>query len=335
MTPAPSPRPPRKPLARLSQREEAILLAIAKLRYATRLDIAHLPACSDVSESYLRKILAALAGGKDLQPNQYLCRFPRPQTTPGSLEKVYALGARGREYLTTLLGERVHWWYGPAKTSNHSFSYLLHQLTLTRLVCAAWYWSQQQSAFSLVQVRMSYELARTAPTVTLDTAESQTPVTVIPDAWLCFERSDGKKFPVLLEIDRGTEQHEKFSAHARARIRLIVSGAYERSFGLAAVRIAYATTGLTPEYRNSRLHTMRQWTAAVVNEAITEDNRQAWMGMFCFTSLVYEDIYQDASALFASDVWLRPDALTPVPLFTEDPQPPQGEAHEPDSQAHG
>jgi hypothetical protein len=335
MTPAPSPQHEPKPPESLTQREEAILRAIAKLRYVTSLDVSHLPVCAGLSASYLRKILSALSGGKDLTPNQYLCRFPRPQTSAGSSEKVYALGARGRDYLTRVLRERVQWWYGPAKVSSQSFSYLLHQLTLSRLVCAAWHWSQRQSAFTLVHVLMSYEVAQTAPTVTLQTADQQRTVTVVPDAWLCFEDTAGEKYPILLEIDRGTEYQERFKAHVLARIRFLRSGSYERVFGTPAVSIAYVATGLTPEYRDCRLRTMRQWTQEAVAAEMTGEHRQAWMGLFRFTSLSYATMYEDTPALFLDAVWLRPDALPPVPLFTQEPQQPQGEAHDYEAHATG
>jgi len=329
----PAPFPPSLPHGALTSREEAILRALAKLRYATRLDIAHLPACATLSDSHLRKILSHLAGGKDQQRNHYLCRFPRPRTTRGSIEKVYALGALGREYLITTLGERVDWWYGPQRGGRpQGFSYLLHQLTLTRLVCAAWHWSTQQSEFTLIQHLLSYQLGRNAPTVSIEIAGQQKTFEVVPDAYLLFERSDGAKFPVLVEIDRGTEYQERFKHHVRARLRLIKSGAYERSFGLTELCcIAYATTGLTPEYRDARLHTMRLWTKEVVEEEITGKHFQAWMGRVRFTSLEYETIYQCASALFTRELWYRPDSLIPVALLSEDPQPREGEAHETDA----
>jgi Replication-relaxation len=322
MTPAPSPKPP-KTLERLTWRQEEILRAIATLHFATITDIAHLPACAGLTDSHLRKILAALSGG-DQQPNQYLCRFPRPQTTRGALEKVYTLGARGRAYLLRELGEPVHWWYSPAKASAHSFSYCLHQLTLTRLVCAAQHWARQQTEYRLVQSLLSYALAQTAPSVTIQRAESPTTVPVIPDAWLLFERKD-EKYPVLLEIDRGTEYQERFTQHVRARLRFILDGAYKRAFGIDAVCIAYVTTGVTSDYRTSRLESMRQWTKEVVEAEIFGKNRQAWMERFRFTSLAYEEIYERINELMTENVWYPPDGETKVPLWSESPTNPHEE----------
>src|SRR5688500_11837407 len=104
------PAPPRKPLLIVSERDEAILRALAKVRFATAKDITHLlPIFSPSSLSHVREVLTALAGGGDYQPYQYLLRFSRPQITIGTTEKVYTLGARGREYLASALGEPVSW----------------------------------------------------------------------------------------------------------------------------------------------------------------------------------------------------------------------------------
>jgi hypothetical protein len=323
MTPAPSHQPNQKPLERLTWRQEEILRAMATLHFATRLDIAHLPACAGLSDSQLRKILAALSGG-DNQPNQYLCRFSRPQITRGALEKVYTLGALGRGYLVRELGEPVHWWYSPAKASTHSFSYLLHQLTLTRLVCAAQHWAREQTEYCLVQSLLSYALARTTPPVTIQRAESPTTVPVIPDAWLLFERNE-EKYPVLFEIDRGTEYQERFKQHVSARLHFILSGAYHRAFGIDAVCIAYVTSGVTSDYRTSRLESMRQWTKEVVAAEISEENRQAWMGRFRFTSLPYEEIYERINELLTETMWYPPDGETKVYLWSESPTNPHEE----------
>jgi hypothetical protein len=320
MKPAPSPQRQPKPLEKLTWRDEEILRAIAALHFVTLTDIAHLPACAGLSHAHLRKILTSLSGG-DNQPNQYLCRFPRPQTTRGAIEKVYTLGARGRGYLLRELGEPVHWWYTPAKASNHSFSYLLHQLTLSRVVCAAQYWARQQTEYRLTRSALSYALARTAPSVTIKRAEQPKTVSVIPDAWLLFERKE-EKYPVLLEIDRGSEYQERFKTHVSARLRFLLDGAYKQTFGIDAVCIAYITTGVTSDYRASRLKSMRQWTKEVIEAEISKENRQAWMERFRFTSLAYEEIYERIHELMTKNVWYPPDGKTKVPLWSESPTNP-------------
>ena len=59
-----------------------------------------------------------------------------------------------------------------------------------------------------------------AMTVTLkpDSGKEEENVIVIPDAWLLFHHPEKKHSwqPVMLEIDRGTEQQKHFKKHIRA-----------------------------------------------------------------------------------------------------------------------
>jgi hypothetical protein len=219
----------------------------------------------------------------------------------------------------------VHWWYSPAKASNHSFSYLFHSLTLTRLVCAAQQWARQQTAYRLTQCALSYALAHTAPTVTIQSAQEQIPLRVVPDALLCFERNDGEKYPLIIEVDRGTEFQERFKKHVTARTQLVRSGGHKHYLGIDAVCIAYITPGVTSDYRASRLKSMRQWTKEVVEAEIFGKNRQAWMERFRFTSLAYEEIYERINELMTENVWYPPDGETKVPLWSESPTNPHEE----------
>jgi hypothetical protein len=136
---------------------------------------------------------------------------------------------------------------------------------------------------------------------------------VVPDAWLLFERlKEGqveRSFPILLEIDRGSEYSQKFKQQVHTRIEYIKSGAYSKIFGTEAVIVAYATTGERPEYAQSRQQTLCTWTKEVLDEL----GKKAWAGVFRFHSLNYKDMYQ--SSMFESRVWYRPDSDKPVTLF--------------------
>ncbi len=79
----------------------------------------------------------------------------------------------------------------------------MHNLVLTRFLVAAQVWTRANPAYRLAEVRTGYELAK----VLYETGS------IVPDAWLLFERSDGKRFPVLLERDRGMEYQQKFKQH--------------------------------------------------------------------------------------------------------------------------
>ena len=99
---------------------------------------------------------------------------------------------------------------------------------------------------------------------------------------------------------------------ARACIEFIRSGDYARVFGTPAVIIAYATTGQIAAYRETRARTMAAWT----REVLAELKMERWAGIFRFTSVVFDTLYEEAPALFEQPLWYRPDSATPVPLLT-------------------
>jgi hypothetical protein len=138
-------------------------------------------------------------------------------------------------------------------------------------------------------------------------------VSVIPDAWLLFERlKNGVReyvFPVLLEIDRGTMYRQKFKQHVLSRIEFVASGEYRRVFGQEAVVIAYATTGATGEMQEGRRRALCSWTM----EALKDSGRDSWAEVFRFCSVSYGDIYE--SGFFKNLAWYRPDSEMAVGLF--------------------
>jgi hypothetical protein len=183
---------------------------------------------------------------------------------------------------------------------------------LTRFLVAAQVWSKKQSDFTLAHTRTSYELAKTQATVEVDNGGSTQTVPVVPDAWLKFVRvKDNAEFPVLLEIDRGTEHKQRFKQQVRARIEFIkLGGLYSKIFGTEAVMVAYATTGQKSEYRETRRTAMGAWTQEVLGELQKED----WASLFRFHSLSLEDMYN--TPLFEAPVWYRLGSPNPAPLLT-------------------
>jgi hypothetical protein len=107
------------------------------------------------------------------------------------------------------------------------------------------------------------------------------------------------------------EYQEKFKQHVRDLIELIRSGKYKEVFGVPGVIISYLTTGQTPEYRNTRMKTMNTWT----REVLAELNLKSWGGIFRFTAVEFDSLYDQAGNLFEAPVWLRPNATEMVRLF--------------------
>ena len=272
-----------------------MLRIISIYRYMTALDMAY-SLGTPKTLTRVRSRLTHLAGGTDYQDRAFLYRFPLPSNKKGgNPERVFTLGAAGREVVESL-GMPVDWYYRPSKTGRLSGSHLAHQLLVTRFVVAACQWANTQPDYNLVEMRLSYEIERS-----LGTRRGEV---VVPDAWLHFLRVGGRKSPVLLEIDRGSEYQERLKNHVRGRIEFIRSGEYARIFGTRGVSIAYATTGQVPDYAQTRRKTMTAWTMEVLEEL----ELKSWAGVFHFTTVTYERLYEDAQTLFTKPVWYRLDS---------------------------
>src|SRR3954452_9216463 len=290
----------------LSKRMEEILQAAHFYRYMTALDGAHL-FFSPKAITHVRAVLNLLAGGYDFQTNNYLYRFRLP--AQGNAERVYTLGSRGRDFLLSELGMPAGWYFRPQKVKHLSYSHMAHSLILTRFLVAAQSWVKTHPDFRILQKRISYEISQHPVHVNVTYGGHRETIKVIPDAWLLFERTGGEMFPILLEIDRGTEYQQKFKQHIRARIEFIRSGAYREMFGTQAVMIVYATTGDIPEYRETRRTAMCNWT----REVLIEQKREKWASIFRFGSLVLDEMY--AMPLFEKPVWYQPDVAESVALL--------------------
>jgi hypothetical protein len=213
------------------------------------------------------------------------------------------------------IGERVDWRFQRYKLKFFSYSGILHHLLLARFLVACRVWCRARDDFKLLEERTSYEIAREPPKITLMQNNKKLSLTVIPDAWMHFDRLERgahqQYLALLFELDRGMEHGRKFKQHVRGRIELIRSGEYQRVFGVPGVLAAYLTTGQTPEYRMTRMKTMNAWTREVLRELGLE----SWAAIFRFTAVEFENLYGSVGALFAEPVWYRPDLpVTPVPL---------------------
>jgi hypothetical protein len=218
-------KPKRAPMALthpqpLTPTEEEMLRIISVYRYMTALDMAY-SLGTPKTLTRVRSRLTHLAGGTDYQDRAFLYRFPLPSNKGGNRERVFTLGAAGREVVESF-GMPVDWYYRPSKTGRLSGSHLAHQLLVTRFVVAAQQWTNAQPDYSLAEMRLSFEIERN-----LGTRRGEV---VVPDAWLHFARVGGRKSPVLLEIDRGSEYQERFKNHVRGRIEFLRSGDYARIF---------------------------------------------------------------------------------------------------------
>jgi Replication-relaxation len=276
----------------ITPRIEEILQAVYFYRFMTALDITTL-LFSSGSLTHCRDILKLLCGGHDYIENQYLFRFPLPQFSTGRTEKIFTLGAKGREFLRNDVGLDVNWYYRPKDTIHLSYRLVNHNLTLTRFLICCHVWTRK-AGFAIKDLQISYQLEGS----------------VIPDAWiLFFDPQKNIRAPVLLEVDRGSEYKHQFKQHVWSRIEFLRSGSYEKKFNGKGCTIAYITTGESPEYRESRARAMRGWTMEILEEMDMEN----WASILKFATVVRKEMYN--APLLDGTVWRRPDSDTSVALL--------------------
>jgi hypothetical protein len=298
---------PAKPVW-LSNVDIRIIRTIATHHYMTAKDIAY-SVYEPTSLTYVRSRAARLAGCADHIPNQYLYRFSRPHTDPGRSEKVFTVGTKGRDLLASLQGvDDMDRRFRPYKLQALRYSFLLHALLLSRFIAAGTFWSRQQSEYDLVESHLHYELAKNRRLTSI-TLQGK-PVSVIADAFLCFERvADGSRFPLLFEADCGTESGRTFRQHVHNRLAYLQSPQYEQLAKTSAGRVCYLTIGQHPRYKETRRTAMQRFT----QDVLAELDMAHWASVFLFASVDYHHLFQ--TPLFDQPRWYHPDSQTPVSLL--------------------
>src|SRR5688572_17106865 len=195
MNPTRAAKEPPAPLL-LTPRHEQILQAVYEYRYVTAQDIATL-LFSKGSLTYVRQQMSALAGGKDQAVRQYLYRFPFPTGAAGNRERIFTLGARGRDFLANVLELPVDWYFRPSKPDHLSHSHIRHHLLLTRFVVAVTSFTRNHHNINLLQSQLCHELTRNQGRVGVQKKQKPAKPVIIPDALLLFAlQANGAHYPV-------------------------------------------------------------------------------------------------------------------------------------------
>jgi Replication-relaxation len=307
----------------LNSKEERILQTVHDVELVTLDDIIHLLQFSKKSRNYVGAIMRKLSGGRDYDDQQFLYRQPLPIAAKGTKERVYCLGAKAWEFLA------IEDAYHPAKFRHLSYSPILHDLMLSRFLTLATTYFAAQTDYKLLETRTCYQLARNPPRITVVSQRKETAITVIPDAWLHITQvRDGIEHALWIEVDRSTENIQKFKSLVRNRLALVKSRQYEKLFNTKAVLLCYVTAG-TPEQTDIRLDNMLRWTEDVLphKDVVTKEDeltpadkvrlkeREQWASLFRFATVEYEKMYDQPHRLFTEPVWYKPDEPDPVLLF--------------------
>ena len=319
----------REPPLVVSEQEEQLIRACCLYQFLTIPDMVYaLP--ESVSLNYMRKLAARLAGNKDQKPGQYLYRFRLGQRASGNALRVFVPG----EASQSLLGKEDDAdglvWTNPSTMQRYSYSFVYHNLAVTRLCLCASLFCREHKEYYLAETLLSYSIARNPPRVSLTPDGPET--RVIPDSWLFIERvADGEGYGLWLEIDNCSEFRKSYHRRLSARLALVTSegGAYPSYFGTPAVLLCYAVLGKSPELAGARMHTLRHWTW----ELLVKDKLVNLAPLFRFATIDYESLYQHTKRLFLEPVWLMPedpenDTFQYVSLL-----PPTAPQEEPDGQS--
>jgi hypothetical protein len=210
----------------------------------------------------------------------------------------------------------VDWHFRPYKVAGMTYQNCLHALTLTRFLVAAQVFCNKSSGWELSNLQTEYALKKDialektkhqAATIAVKTTQGEEDVTVIPDAWLHFHHPEKKHSwqPVMLEIDRASEQQKFFKRQIHARALFLANGGYKKLFGTNKGVIAFATTG-----NETRRKSMMKWTKEVLDEL----NMKNLTPRFRFCSLT-PSWEQDEQSLFLAPLWFRASDKLSVPLL--------------------
>jgi hypothetical protein len=282
----------------ITARDVRMLRFLASVRVATARDVCN--ACfSPGSLTAVRARLRALSGGADYQPRCLLYKFPLP-SLGGNPVRVFRLTTIGRDFLAREQGLHREKTYRPAKERILSFRFLRHELTVTACVAAARLFARSRPDITLRDCRLSFELGRMEPKLP-----------VLPDAWMRWERrSDGRTLGMWIEADCATQYQATWAKLFQARVEYFRSEAYKQAFTVSRLLVCYVVVGQTAQAGEHRVQSLCRWGLSRLKELKLEQ----WAGIFRFTSVVLEAIYEQE--IFEKKVWHRLDDLsTPVPLF--------------------
>jgi Replication-relaxation len=169
----------------------------------------------------------------------------------------YTLGAKGLKHLSDLGFDREASWRASKEVDKHSM-FVEHTLELNDVLIAAMLLNRTDPRFYLEGFIHERTLKRHPYKAHWYNGIAAQTATVIPDAFLDFRYNlpDGscRRFPVLLEHDRGTEEQHFFRRRIRAYIMLLKSGDYRELFKSRSVTVAFTT--FLGKYR---VNQMRSW----------------------------------------------------------------------------
>jgi hypothetical protein len=315
------PNPQQSKAVLVSEQDEQIIRACLRYQFMTVSDFCAVLGMP-TSHSYLRRVLSRLAGSKDQTQGHYLYKFALPKTRSGNATLVYVPGYQSRELLAQWGDAEGMTWNSPARMQNYSYSYVYHNLAVSRLAICATLFCREHPSYTLAELRLWHEMTGRPPRVSLGAEGEQTSVSAIPDCWVYLQRvADGRGPGLWFEVDNATTFRQTFLRRVRARLALFESAVYAEYFGTAAVVPCFAILGKSPALAKARLKNLLQWT----NDFLVKEGWKEWAAKFRFAVIDYELLYEEHNQLFTQPLWSVPGSTTLLPLLP--PSPTTGEPH--------
>lgn len=278
-------------------------LGLLHLYKATPQQLCHLH-YSPSSIKHVYGLLHDLAAAGYVQVHSYATEFTRPSGKEGiAARDYYMLTAAGVRYLAGKGIDIPADWRPQGNADIHGL-FARHTIELNDVIIAAAQLKSADPRFYLAEFRHERELNKHPYPVTLPDGRQ---TSVAPDAMLDFRRTDiAGHFAVLLEHDRGSEEHAYFKRKVRAYVAFIKAKGYVSAFDTERINVAFTTFK-----GEAHMHQLRQWTRDVLDAQ--NEPRQVGV-VFRFAAL--------PQPLFPGTAWLEPrwhyafdDSQPPQPLI--------------------
>jgi len=249
---------------------------------------------------------------KDLGDAGYVLRLYHPSIR---LPSMYALDRKGLNYLQAQ-GVDVREYFRPSQEEDSAKNFLFreHMLAITDILIHALLFVKSEPSYRIAAMQHERVFKNTPIKATYTRNNREETKTIVPDAYLAFACTSpsGKEvqIPVLVELDRGTEDQKFFRRRIRAYIVFLKSRAFKTLFGIENITVAFATTR-----DHNRIRQMREWT----RKELALTNEPSWLSqLFLFTSLPENMSDIKPRQLFLDPVWYLPsDDENPVSLLGE------------------
>jgi hypothetical protein len=216
---------------------------------------------------------------KDLADNKYVLPLSHPSIR---LPYMYALDRKGLNHLAAQ-GVDVREYFRPSQEEDSAKNFLFreHMLAISDILIQSLLFEKSEPSYRISSILHERYFKNHPIKATYTRSERVETKTLVPDCYLEFvhTRESGKEdtLPVLVELDRGTEDQKFFRRRIRAYIVFLRSRAFKTLFNIDNITIAFATTK-----DHNRIKQMREWT----RKELAATNEPLWLSqLFLFTAL--------------------------------------------------